>query len=324
MLRFVRSRRQGFTLIELLTVIAIITLLIGIVTPALNRARIQAARTAVKATLSAVAAGCEMFKNDYNEFPKSSGAWFGDGTAPTQTNWEVTGMAGANFIVDAMVGRDLIGYDPKQRSATPVYNRWSPNPGTNPPVPNARTGPYMPVDKITTSNDVDKKPKDTFGELPIDLSMPRIDGIRVPVFLDKFEFPILYYRASPTGTPNTRITQVEAFAAPPAAQTTRGTGVYDGRDNGLFTLHNGGATLAHDISQATVPLPANDYVGDTNNFITFIRSLRASSHDPVMPARITFSRPVNTENFILLSPGPDGKFGNLDDVANFEVFSENR
>src|SRR5262249_37063857 len=129
-------RRSGFTLIELLTVIAIITLLIGILTPSLNRARDEAKKAAIKAQLNAVATGLEMFQNDQNRYPPSNaGDYPTVATANDQFAQWVPGSQGAplqgvNLLVDAMVGRDFLGYDPNPSrgatSTTAKYNRWDP------------------------------------------------------------------------------------------------------------------------------------------------------------------------------------------------------
>ncbi len=318
-----RTRRTAFTLIELLTVMAIITLLIGILTPALGAARDRARATAVRAQLNAMDVGLDGFAGDHGDYPPSNAALYArdinnPDTAPGNlAAWEVgtsaSPLQGAHLLVDALVGRDFLGYDPKAPNAgAPAnYNRWEPT--------NDREKPYISPDGVDVTS-VNAPPEDAGGVNPdLAKAQPTIDNVVCRVFRDKFGWPIIYYRASPTANQNTPIVQT---TSPPS--TYYGNGVYDGFDNEVFTSYGG--TNPHKIKDANVGLDvvANYGTSLTNQFAEFIRSLRASTYDTVNPDQIIRPRPVKADRDILLSAGKDGIYGTADDVANFSVLSTER
>src|SRR5262245_1584781 len=130
MRRAVLQKRGGFTSVALLVVIAIITLLIGILVPALAKAREQAKRVSIRANFDAAGKGLEMFKTELpNEvqgesYPSSHprpprapavGAGAPDysfGDDPTEPGLQR--LSGAQWLVRYLFGKDGEGYVPKK------------------------------------------------------------------------------------------------------------------------------------------------------------------------------------------------------------------
>jgi len=61
--------KKAFTLIELLTVIAIITIFIGLLSPALNKARKQAKKQKAKAMIGSIEVALNMYYADWGFYP---------------------------------------------------------------------------------------------------------------------------------------------------------------------------------------------------------------------------------------------------------------
>ena len=69
-----KTTKKGFTIIELLTVLSIIIILISVLVPGMNRARIFAKKVTQKGQFHEISKGLELFRNDHQETYPDSGA----------------------------------------------------------------------------------------------------------------------------------------------------------------------------------------------------------------------------------------------------------
>ena len=92
--------KKAFTLVELLTVLAIITILLSLLSPATITIRRYAKETQQKAELTSIGLALTAFRDDYGDYPPSRNA----GT------WD---YCGSQKLAEALLGRDLLGFHPQ-------------------------------------------------------------------------------------------------------------------------------------------------------------------------------------------------------------------
>ncbi|MCA9244478.1 MAG: prepilin-type N-terminal cleavage/methylation domain-containing protein [Phycisphaerales bacterium] len=353
-----RSNRRGFTLVELLTVIAIISLLISILVPSLQAARNQAKKTATAAQIASLDTGTEMFRNDFNQYPRSGGSNpFEAPAGQDPYNAGSVFLSGAQWLGLSLMGADRQGYvKPTRENDTnddafldsDDWNEWY---AVAPNREYSRFGPYADQDPKNA-----KTPIEFVQELPNGIagapsilfgSNPTYGGVaggtggagpwnngRIPMFVDAFGFPILYYKAS-------------LNAKRPASYGSGGgllVGTYDQSHNAMFTgydAQNGqytftGSDRGWDLTGGGGFASASDPVHPAG-VLGYSRAPSATQAPTELPNRPSFLASIydvevfdqtyngsqgklvtrKNDSFILWSPGKDGLWGTSDDVSNF-------
>jgi len=312
-----RTRNPGFTLVELLTVVAIITLLISILVPAVNRARRNALEASIRAQHYSLSQGLEMFKGDYHYYP-SSLPQDADGAELTDTNDDgdlrdqvvdaTHVVQGAHRLAFALMGRDKLGCPAGAGADSISTTYYRTNTGTvvgptdpdwgNPDMKVARRGPYISPEGYQTIED-----QSVTTDGYVWLLCDKYNRTRDPVpsgatnYLDYS--PILYYAANERG---------KGISRPNAKDD-----IYYYEDNRNITDGN-----FRDIS-------GNSSVNSVD-FWRFIQDASATVGGSLTdvpadgtPSATPLFRPHNPEGFILLSAGNDLIFGTEDDIFNWTV-----
>lgn len=330
-----RRSRHGFTLVELLTVIAIITLLIGILVPAMSGSRDQARKVRSAGLLRAIETGCQSFQNENNTLPRSSGE---NPFEPASAN---VPLSGAQWLSLQMMGADQQGYikpilsndtgdNPDGKIDEKDWREWY---SLNPKRTYSRSARYVEADSnsLLTAKKWTEQHQDRGAPTPaMRLGSSDWNNENLPFFVDAFNFPVLYYRANPTARTPFSLNQTGASFIP---------GRYDQSDNAPFTGSDGkhgamarqfGATDGWDLTGngvTTHPLGKLGYkenqqsFPDENTFARIFTDLgvfESTERNDNDKGKIW---PYKPDRFILISAGKDGLYGTTDDVRNFESAS---
>ncbi len=307
-----KSEKNGFTIVELLTVLAIISILIGILLPTLSFVRNTSKNAAQKAQLATIEMTLLAFRDDNGHYPPSLSTLNGQEVPASQADY-----CGAQKLAEALLGWDLMGFhqrtawradglDELQGDATydPSKARDVDADGV-PDTLDERTGPYL--ERATTNvfrlgpsspgaaDGLYRNPAplaantfvicDVFGAKKVKIGTG-------PGKTVKAGTPILYYRANPS---------YRTIEGPHRPQRR----LYNVLDN--MTLIDNGEGLRSIASGETELHPLGSRANTYEFFYDYIA-------DPMITAR---PWPYRPDSYILISAGVDGLYGTKDDICNF-------
>jgi len=174
------DNKAAFTIIELMTVMSVIIILLGLLVPGLNALRRYAKDVAQKNQFYAIGTALDTFSAEWDDYPSSEPAAVG-----------VDPYCGATQLARAMVGKDLLGYDP-----TGTY--------TDPNSSARRL--YLPIDRANAY-----RLKDLYQALAAPGAWPignqyvlcdvyaNVDHLRTGKLVG---MPVLYYKANAASSTN--------------------------------------------------------------------------------------------------------------------------
>lgn len=352
-----RPRRSAgaFSLVELLTVIFIISLLIGILIPSLSASRNAAKKLTTSKALDSIKTGLEMFKNENAaEFPQTNGyppsfahppiAGFDFnpelGEFPFRPEKPV--VYGAHWLPAMLTGVDQLGYI--KRRTVPNINELRKDPtkwytvdalGADKPI-TERSPLYIDPNglRLTKTKDLPGRPNKNLFEKWQDPNTDPLDLGNLPVIVDAFDQPILYYAANPHGRTTNMAADIRDrtndYTGGPQEQ---GPPFYFHQDNVGFTGNRSAegwefsnSEKGHAIRLSGAELAAADVVDDANRetFARYIvdRKVYSALKTQPSPSPATPLRPVNADTYLLISAGVDGRYGTADDVSNLPPWPE--
>ena len=284
-------RRGAFTIIEILMVVSIIAILMSIAVVGIVKGRQAARRGVTVQRMQNIKMALTTYHNDHNAYPAS----FMTNAFGGSDDWE-----GGEVLTQS-----LIGYLPETAGGGEPYDNLD-GPGFRLGATGRSYGPYMDLGDQATiarcsnfyNSSVDEVDKGEYW----DPGQPTNINDHSFVFIDTWANAILYYRANVGG-------RTRALGpADPADEriwwsdsaTPGDPHRFDTDDNEeLIQVANGSSAAGEDVVDGYWAQIA-DPVDPQNP-------------DPEYLKRRDLEQRLRTAKFMLLSAGPDGRFGKLDD-----------
>jgi len=336
------NTRSGFTLIELMVVIAIIGLLVAVLLPTFGTVRTKARIAQANAQFQAIDSGVNLFRSEVKlggALPPSASDNKDDRRKIANPQVKRGGndgeeilVSGATLLFHALVGADGLG-TPGFRDLDRDGKWWNDthdkekgayelDPDTGDEKHTRYGGTGYVDDKMKESADTLRTMDEEGFALNVD-KLPSGTGLDEMMFLDPWGTPILYYRAS--GASRRIVADISQSGAGRA-------GVYWQEDNSLITgtASSGYAADGLDFGPGKIdgnyhaifnnPIPpvadkVKDILAKNNYDDSFVRFIM----DDSIKARPT---PVRANEYLLISPGPDARYGTADDVTNWTRTTE--
>ena len=324
-----------------MVVVAIIALLLAALLPAFSAVRGQAKLAQASAQFKALDTGINAFRAEAalgGSLPPSSSDDPTPGNRQKIANPQdppgtpaIVRVAGAHLLVQAMIGADGLGTPGFRDVSSPANGKWSDDTHKKYDAAPGRSGIYA-IDPATGKEKfpryggagyVDEKMKERVESLQkmadkgrlLNLPTSTDTAVNEGMFMDPWDHPILYYKANPTSLRMTAKT--DASPPKPGTYWQEDNGIITGTDTtdpGLDFGQGKEGAYYHHIAVTKSPEPTEKIDDIQTVSDAYKYSFARFIIDRDVKARPTS---VQKDTYLLISAGPDARYGTDDDVLNW-------